>query len=468
MQKRQMTNRTTTLILTTVFISIVLFVLTAYNLTDTKQNELTDRLDKYMQAQVDINNFSGTVLIMKQNKVVLKKAYGLADREWNISNAIDTKFRIGSITKQFTAVGILQLQQQGKLSVQDKLSKYISNFPKGDSITIHMLLTHSSGIKNYIDLSGYWPGMKFFPMTVDSMITTLKQIPLDFSPGTKWNYSNSGYLILGYIIEKVSGEKYRQYIQNHVLKIAGMDNSGVDRPDTILYHRARGYSKINGSYINAFPWVSPEIPSGEGAMYSTVEDLYKWDKALSNTTIISESSKKQMFTPYWGNYGYGFSIDVFLGHARNWHNGAIDGYTSTFSRFPNDSVCVVVLSNNEARSEEVAHCLSGIMFSASIDKPHIHKVYLVNKDILMNYEGSYEGSDPLSNKIDIKVVFKEGKLFRIRSGSSEVELIPESENKFYYSDGSNRHLEFKLDAKNNVIEAFFINSGIKSNIHKIN
>ena len=127
---------------------------------------------------------------------------------------------MGSITKQFTAAGILQLQQQGKLSVQDKLSKYISNFPNGDSITIHMLLTHSSGVKNYIDLPGYWPGMKFFPMTIDSMINILKQTPLDFPPGTKWNYSNSGYLILGYIIEKVSGEKYRQYIQNHVLKTA--------------------------------------------------------------------------------------------------------------------------------------------------------------------------------------------------------------------------------------------------------
>ena len=450
------------------FFLTFLFVLTVQGQQITNHAELIDRLEKYMQAQVDISNFSGSILVMKRDQIVFKKAYGLADREWDIFNDIDTKFRIGSITKQFTAVAILQLQEQGKLSVKDRLSKYISNYPNGDNITIHMLLTHSSGIKNYIDLPGYWPGMKFFPMTVDSMINILKQTPLDFPPGTKWNYSNSGYLILGCIIEKVSGEKYKQYIQNHILKVLNMSNSGVDSPDTILYHRARGYGKINGKYFNAFPWVSLEIPSGEGAMYSTVEDLSKWDKALLKNSIISESSKKQMFTPYWGNYGYGFSIDSFLGHSRNWHNGAIDGYTSTFSRFPMDSSCVVVLSNNEARTDEIAHCLSAILFNASVDKPHFHTECLLDKAILINYEGRYEGSDPLSNKIDIKIVHKEGKLFRIRSGSPEVELIPESKNKFFYADGSNRHLEFNLDAKNNIIEAFFINSGIKSNINKIN
>src|SRR5215510_10535673 len=209
--------------------------------TLTAQKNYSKLLEEYMQAQTDVKDFSGTVLVMKQNKVMLKKGYGMADREWNIANTTDAKFRIGSVTKQFTAACILQLIEAGKLSLDDKLSKFYPDFPKGDSVTIHMLLNHTSGISNYTDQKNFME-VATLPWSKDSIISYFKKVPYNFSPGSKWAYNNSGYFLLGCIIEKVTGQSYKDYLQQHILDKLGMKNSGVDRSDTILAMRAKGYS----------------------------------------------------------------------------------------------------------------------------------------------------------------------------------------------------------------------------------
>lgn len=214
------------------------------------QKNYSDQLDKYVQAQMNVKGFSGAVLVMKQNKVLLKKAYGLADREWNIANTTDTKFRIGSITKQFTAACILQLIEQGKLNLDDRLSKFIPGFPKGDSVTIHMLLNHTSGIASYTDQSDFGK-VGTLSLGIDSMISFFKSRPYNFSPGAKFQYNNSGFFLLGFIIEKVSGQSYENYLRHNILDKLGMMNTGVDRLDTILPLRAKGYSREKGKYVNA-------------------------------------------------------------------------------------------------------------------------------------------------------------------------------------------------------------------------
>ena len=333
-----------------------------------KKNYTSD-IEKYMKEQVDKNNFSGVVLVMKDDKVVVEKAYGLADREWNIPNTVDTKFRIGSLTKQFTATCILQLQEQGKLAVTDKLSKYIPDYPKGDSITIQMLLNHTSGIKNYTDVPEFWNGIALMRTTPDSMISIFKNKPLDFSPGTDWKYSNSGYFLLGYIIEKVTGGKYTAYVEKNVIKKVGMVNSGIDKLDSVLYHRASGYDNDSGKFFNSM-FISMEGPFSAGAMYSTVDDLYKWDRALYSTAILSNASKTQMFTPVKHNYGFGVGIDTFQHHYRISHSGGISGFVSELQRYPIDNICVIVLSNDGGNSPAIANGISSILFDAPLPQPN--------------------------------------------------------------------------------------------------
>ncbi len=214
------------------------------------QKNYPQLVDNYMQAELKVKEYNGAVLIVKKGKPIYQKAFGLADREWNILNTVNTKFRIGSITKQFTAACILQLAERGKLNLDDKLSKYIKDYPKGDSVTIHMLLNHTSGIKNYTDIGAFWP-KAILPLSLDSMMAIFKNEPYDFSPGTQWNYSNSGYFLLGVIVEKVSGKMFSDYLLENVIQKAGLNNTSMDHLDSILQMRAKGYSKTKSGWQHA-------------------------------------------------------------------------------------------------------------------------------------------------------------------------------------------------------------------------
>jgi CubicO group peptidase (beta-lactamase class C family) len=388
------------------------------------QKNYSLELDKYVQAQMSVKGFSGAVLVMKQNAVLLKKAYGLADREWNIPNTTDTKFRIGSITKQFTAACILQLVEQGKLNLDDRLNKFIPGFPKGDSVTIHMLLNHTSGIASYTDLPEF---NKIATQTWgnDSMISFFKNRNYNFSPGTKFQYNNSGFFLLGSIIEKISGQSYENYLRNNILNELGMMNTGVDRLDTVLQMRARGYSKVKGKYVNA-DYISLAWPYSAGILYSTLDDMYKWDRALYQTSILSVSSKQKMFTPGKSNYGYGIAIDSLEKHLRIWHNGGIPGFVSNISRYVNDDICIIVLSNNDFNADLVANGLAGIVFDMPVQFPYEHKEIKLDPALLDRYVGKYKAV------LTLDVIKKDGKLYRHRDGTPDIELKPESETKFFY------------------------------------
>lgn len=425
------------------------------------QKNYSELAEKFMQTQVSLNDFSGSVLIMKNGQPILEKSYGLADREWNTSNTIETKYRIGSITKQFTAASILLLEEKGKLSVNDKLSKYFPKFPKGDSITLHLLLCHRSGIGDYAEDSRL-DTLDKFKYPTKFMISYIEKLPFDFAPNTNYNYSNSNYYLLGCIIEKVSGLSFADFVKQNILLPLNMKNTSVETREEILNNRAKGYQRTQNGFINE-EYYAIELLYSAGGMCSTIEDLYKWDVAMKSGLLLSKESMKKMFTPYTINnthYGYGAVIDTFQNHQRIWHSGGGWAFNSNISRYPYDNICVVVLSNNQSNSESISNALSAILFDVDVQIPYTHKEYKINPKNIEKYIGKWVG-EINSVKSEMELYTKDNKLYRKAPNTNDLELIPESETKFYYSDGSDRQIEFVLSKKDQIEYAWFIKDGIK-------
>lgn len=329
-----------------------------------------------------------------------------------------------------------------------------------------MLLNHTSGIANYTAQKEFL-NLATVSLTKDSMIAFIKSRPFSFSPGTKFQYTNSGYFLLGYIVEKVSGQSYTDYVQQNIFNKIGMKNSGADKLDSVLSMRARGYNSNKKKISNA-DFISLEWPFSAGILFSTVEDLYKWDRSLYGTTILSNASKQKMFTPGKSNYGYGFIIDSMQKHARIWHNGGIPGFISNISRYINDDVCVIVLANTEVIqnntlpiTDVIAEGLASIVFDLPVETPYEHKEVKIDPSILDKYVGKYNAG------LTLELIKKDNKLYRHRDGSPDIELKPESNTKFFYADESNRQLEFELDKTGNVIKIWFINNEQRGEMKKL-
>lgn len=326
--------------------------------------DFASKAGEYIDGVVKQGKFMGSVLIAKDGKILLSKGYGMANIEHDVPNGPNTKFRLGSITKQFTAALILQLQEKEKLSVGDPICKYFAKCPAAwAKITIHHLLTHTSGIPNYTSLPNFMK-TAMIPVTVDELIALFKDRPLDFDPGSTFRYSNSGYEVLGYIIEKASGESYEACLRKSIFDRLEMRDSGYDHDRTILKHRASGYLHEKGELRNA-QYLDMSIPYAAGSLYSTVEDLYRWDRVLYTEKVLSKKSLEQMFTPFKDGYAYGFAIGQRSNRKNMSHGGGIFGFSTFISRYPDDNACAIVLSNLEdAASEEISHDLEAMLFSA--------------------------------------------------------------------------------------------------------
>lgn len=331
-------------------LSLAILVLLLFQVAALAQKK-AKQIDALISTYSQYGQFNGAALVAENNKVILKKGYGLANMEWNIPNQADTKFRLGSITKQFTATVILQLVEQGKLKLDGKLSDYLDyRKDTGDKVTIHNLLTHTSGIPNYTALPGFFQNVSRNPYTVNDFVKRYASGELEFEPGSKFNYSNSGYFLLGAIIEKVTGKPYEQVLKENVFDPAGMKNTGYDHYDQVISKRAAGYVKTPKGYQNA-PYLDMTIPYAAGSLYSTVEDLYMWDQALNGEKILSAKSKAAMFTPNLSNYGYGFIMaNTTLGPNKLvvptvQHDGGINGFNTTIVRLPGDKGLIVLLDN---------------------------------------------------------------------------------------------------------------------------
>jgi len=317
------------------------------------------QIDALVTQYVELGQFNGAVLVAENGTVILEKGYGLANMEWGIPNAPDTKFRIGSITKQFTSALVMQLVEEGTLSLDARLSDLLPGYRKdtGDRVTLRQLLNHTSGIPSYTDSPSFRAEVSRDPYTANEMVTKLCSGDLQFEPGSTFRYNNCGYVLLGAIIEKATGKPYEAALKQRILDPAGMADTGYDHAAAVLPRRAQGYERTPGGVINA-PYLDMSLPYAAGALYSTVRDLYRWDRALLGEKILSAKAKAATWEPGLQGYGFGWGIataPIGPGRAERTvisHGGGINGFATSIARVPADGNLVVFLCNTGAARYE--------------------------------------------------------------------------------------------------------------------
>ncbi len=389
--------------------------------------DIESKVDEYVNAYVKMGRFSGSILIAQNGKVIISKGYGMANYEHDVPNTRQTKFRIGSITKQFTSMAIMQLQEKGLLNVDDAVKKHIPDYPDtGNKITIHHLLTHTSGIPNFTSFPDYVKTI-MMPSPVEKTVERFKDKPLDFEPGEKYSYSNSGYILLGYVIEKVTGKSYEEYIQENIFKPLKMNDTGYDHYTTLLKHRATGYDLTDDGPVNA-DYIDMTVPHGAGALYSTVEDLYTWDRALYSEKLVSKNSLEKIFAPFENNYGYGWGITKLFNRKCTRHGGGINGFRSDIIRFVDDDACIIVLSNIEsAPVNRISKDLAAILFGEKYELPREKKAAKVDTSILETYVGEYE----VTPEFHIFITKEKDQLYATAPGHTKARMYAESETEFF-------------------------------------
>jgi CubicO group peptidase (beta-lactamase class C family) len=426
--------------------------------------DLAGRMDAYLQAAHKLNWFSGSVLVARGGQVLLSRGYGMANYELDVPNTPQTKFRLGSVTKQFTSMIIMQLEAQGKLKVTDTLKTYFPDYPKGDKITIRNLLTHTSGIHDYTGLPDY-AKLQSLPTTALQIVERFKNLPLDFAPGEKLSYSNSGYVLLGAIIEKVTGGSYEKYLQEAIFQPVGMADSGYDHAGPIIKNRASGYEFADDKMANS-SYIDMSVPFSAGALYSTVEDLYKWDRALYTEKLLPKASLEQMFTPFESkgvlstapglskeNYGYGWMINSYAGHKDIHHSGGVNGFTTDIQRFTDDDACVIVLNNSmTVYTGVVSNALADYLFGQTVEMPKEKEFIKVPAAILDTYAGQYQPEGAAF----VFTIVREGEgLFVQVPGQPRMGLSAESETKFFIKN-VNLGVTFVKDATGKVTHFLLI------------
>ena len=339
---------------------------------------LEKKIDELVAGHAKASGFSGAVMLAKEGTPLVAKAYGYANVEWQVPNTTTTKFRIGSITKQFTSMLVMQLREQGRIKLDESMCVHYTPCPDAwRPVTIHHLLTHTSGIPTYTGMPA-WREVNMVPKTTEQIIAFFRDMPLQWAPGERFAYNNSGYFLLGVIIEKITGKKYEQALQEMILTPLGLTDTGYDWSRTILPRRAAGYSGAGASLRNTAA-IDMQHPYAAGSLYSTVEDLLKWDQALYTTRLLPDAAKQLMWTPFKENYAYGWVIPptvatAFGGHRRMMHGGGINGFASMIVRLPEPKMTVIVLSNNDSATvNPVARDIMAIYYGHKYDVPSAAK-----------------------------------------------------------------------------------------------
>jgi len=330
-----------------------------------------DQVDRYVKAQMAGHRIPGVALkIVRDGKVIKTAAYGLANVELNVRTRPEMVFEIGSITKQFTAAGILLLAQEGKLSVDDKISKHLKDTPAAwAEVTIRHLLTHTSGIKSYTGLDGF---QIWRHLTQSQFIKKIGKEPMEFAPGRSWKYCNTGYNLLGYIIENVSGKNYWDFMSEQVFQPLAMNATTSRLPSLVITNRVSGYEQTNRVWINRDSDLTEIFAAG--AIASTVGDLVRWNAALDGERLLTRASKEKMWKPVKLNdgtvkkYGFGWNVDAVEGHKNIGHSGSTSGFSASLQRFPDDRLAVIVLTNTD---EQIASTMAKKIATFFFRKPRL-------------------------------------------------------------------------------------------------
>ena len=336
------------------YLLIVITVLSFHSKSISYAQNLESKIDSLLQSKYPANAPGATFLISKKGNIIYKKAFGLSNLELNVPMQTKNVFEIGSMTKQFTAISILMLAEKGKLNLDDDITKFIPDYPtKGYKITIHHLLTHTSGIKDFTRIKGLNEISKK-DVTPIELIDFFKNESMDFVPGEQFNYNNSGYIILGYIIETITGQSYADFVEEQIFKQLGMTASQYASHNKVIQNRASGYQNKEG-YVNSRE-ISFTLPYASGSLMSTIDDMYNWQEAIKNNLLISKEMTQRAFTNYTLNngeninYGYGWHLKTINGLSTREHGGAIFGFKSMGVYIPISDIYVIGLNNCDCNS----------------------------------------------------------------------------------------------------------------------
>jgi CubicO group peptidase (beta-lactamase class C family) len=374
-------------------------------------------LNNYLVAYEELDYLSGTVVVAKDGEVLLNEGYGMSNREHEVKNNGNTIFRLASISKSFTAASIMLLHERGLVDVDAPIQRYLLGFPNGDRMTIHHLLTHTSGLSNPTGVN-----MKAYT-SLEKIVQQLRDKPLLFQPGEKFQYANSGYIVLTYLIEQVSERTFEEFLLDNIFMPLGMSNSGVDVPNRILKNRASGYSVFEDRVVNG-EYNDVSTLAGAAGLYSTAYDLFIWNQALHSDRLLSEESRRRIFSSYRDNYGYGWYLDRQMiggtSRQRIHHGGLNDaGFFTRLTRFPEDRLTIVTLSNFLLSPlDRINRDLAAIFYGEEVVLPESQNQ--VSKESWPDYEkfvGTYEASMP------IPVWVEETRLF-VKIFGFKLELVP--------------------------------------------
>lgn len=415
------------------------------------------KIDAIFNQAYPAHSPGATVLIAKNNNIIYRKAFGMANLELNVPMKPEHVLPLASITKQFTSVAILMLMEQGKLSLQDTLSKFIEDYPRGNEITLHQLLNHTSGIVSYTNLPEFWNKTRL-DMTTKEIIESFKSLPLEFNPNERYEYSNSGYVLLGYIIEKLSGMSYEDFIQKNIFDRIGMKNSYYANSYKIISNRASGYQIYEGNYENA-EYMSTTIPYAAGSLMSTVDDMFLWYKAIHQNTLITEKSKQMAFTNHTLNngkhnhYGYGWYINELAGVTTIEHPGGMNGFSTSGIFVPDSNIYAVVLSNLDDGKGPESYNIKAVSLILGISTEEKEAAILSEKQ-LKKWVGAYQFEEVIRF-----ISYENGILYSTREGGRPFKLIPLSDHEFRFE---NLSTNYNFSSKHGKKQVLYSDRIIKS------
>jgi CubicO group peptidase (beta-lactamase class C family) len=404
------------------------------------QSQLDGKLEEYMAARSRVTGFSGAVLVARDGQVILRRASGAANREHSVANTPETKFRIGSVSKQFTAAAVLLLAQRGALQLTDPIHEHLPEWPSAwDGVTIHHLLSHTAGLprlttRALLDVSAFSAATPVPFRTVDDLFAPGEDLqPLDFEPGQGWAYSNVGYIVLGMLVAKVSGRDFCTFVSQELFQPLEMADSGCAVPSLIVENRASGYNRVQGVVSNA-PYIDVGFTGGAGAFYSTVDDLLRWDRALGANALLDAASTAKLFTAVRNEYGYGWWVQTKFDRRVEWHGGNAPGLVAQITRYPEERLFIAILSNvwsdlDRSQVRAMSNELAALMLGESYELPRKHEEHALDPAAYEAYVGEYRGKDAFAIARAGDRLF-----FQFPPGNSVFEIVPESETQFFWKD----------------------------------
>lgn len=388
-----------------------------------------DRMDQVIRASADQDAFAGSVLVARNGEVLLDRGYGLANREWGVANAGDTRFRLASVSKQFTAAAVMILKERGLVDLDAPVKTWLPDAPAAwDGVTARRLLNHTAGLPDFTRLDGY-EALKTQATTVEARIARFRDRPLDFQPGERFAYSNSGYILLTAVIEKASGQTYADFVRENLFQPLGMSDSGYDDHAVVLPRRASGYTPTDDGVANA-DYVDMSVPQGAGGLYSTTRDLLKWEQGLFGGRVLQSSSLTELITPGRGDYALGLEVKTDGADTIVSHSGGIEGFNTYLAHDLSKGMTVVVLGNlNGAAPEKLGGELMTLARGGTVTLQGERRAVALSPETLRTYEGVYE----LAPNFALTLSLVNGTLTAQATGQKPLELSAEATDAFFLS-----------------------------------